>query len=55
MYAGKGTTELPGAFWYAGKVIERTSKAMERELVQCVRQSRARAALPQIAMRERSA
>ncbi len=35
----KGTAEVAGRFPDVDKIIERTFKAMERELVQCVRQA----------------
>lgn len=35
----KGTAEIAGRFPDVDKVIERTFKAMEREIVQCVRQA----------------
>jgi hypothetical protein len=35
----KGTAEVAGRFPDVDKIIERTFKAMEREIVQCVRQA----------------
>ena len=51
----KGTAEVAARFPDVDKIIERTFKAMEREIVHCVRQAQSAATLPPIAMRERSA